>query len=230
MATRIKGTPILPAVKLPQSSSNVLGCANCKDNGGNKFLFYFVLRGNETYIEGFKMNSAGAIVAEQEFEASPDPSPIGAGKPKKLTSMSAMVDGQDIEIFMTGYELTNVDRLHWPETARWKNIAVPFAQGVNPTSGAGPKTFEAVGGEPNPIPGGTGMTKDEMAAALNNPNDPLTVALGKLVKNQARGGMQIEIAEQKVLTENNVYASGGLFRRIKETVYQVLKENGLIPK
>lgn len=72
------------------------------------------------------------------------------------------------------------------------------------------------------------MTKDELVTALNNPNDPLTVVMGKLVKNEARGGMRIEIGEQKVLTENNIYQSAGLFNRLRETVYLVLKENGLI--
>lgn len=134
--------PILPPVTLGTGSQAVQAVGRCKDNGGNSFIGRLVVPGNFSYVEIFKRDSAGTVTKIDEFSMEVGPwDGHPEGHPRKTVDLHCMIDGPNVVSTVTGYNLTSPERDHYQEEHVTHNVAVPFPQGVNPESGAGPLMF-----------------------------------------------------------------------------------------
>lgn len=136
----------------------------------------------------------------------------------KIDDIEITYSGTDLLVALVTHTHTaGVTRARAVEMAKIPGVFV-YRQGMIADEGeAG--AFIPAGG---PDPGGTGMTIEELTAALANANSPLTQTLGKLVKNNARLGMAIELDEKRVLTEQMFGGGQGSFivyDQLKNTSY-----------
>lgn len=203
--------PILPPVTLGTGSQSVQAIGRCKDNGGNSFIGRLVVPGNLAYVEIFKKDSAGTVTKIDEFSMQIGPSnEHPEGHPRKAVDLHCMLDGSNVVSTVTGYNLTSPQRDHYQEEHVTHNVAVPFPQGVNPESGAGPLMFyEPEGGSGG---GGGNVTHEQIVAAVREVIGLSSATLVQAIagKTEEQGGnlrqgiedkVKDAIAETRVVTE-----------------------------
>jgi hypothetical protein len=177
------------------------------DAAGNRFSLLaqaVPANGNDTYITLHKITPAGAFTS-WVFRPS---------QGQKIDKANLLRSGNDVIVECITHAITsNKPRLLMKESAVVQGVFVTTASYEGEEGGAGAYT----GGELPPQE--AGMTKDEFVLALNTPNDPLAVALGKTIKNKSREA----ISTEKVLTENN--GQHYFYQFFKDRLYEVFAEN-----
>lgn len=119
---------------LSSSSSELKSPSAIKDFGGNAFESWVRVAGNDTRIVMQKRNPQGVVVARHDVLASGS---------RKIRDATIFLDGRDVAVRDTAYDLTAGTRINAYEVGRWPDVAVPYPNGVNPAGGAGASTYEA---------------------------------------------------------------------------------------
>jgi hypothetical protein len=177
------------------------------DAAGNRFSLLAQAvpnAGNDTYVTLYKITPSGTFVT-WVFRPT-------AGQ--KIDKANLLRSGNDVIVEAITHAITSVKpRQLTKESAVVQGVFVTTASYEGEEGGAGAYT----GGELPPQE--AGMTKDEFVLALNTPNDPLAVALGKTIRNKSREA----ISTEKVLTENN--GQHYFYQFFKDRLYEVFAEN-----
>jgi hypothetical protein len=202
---------ILFSEQLPLRSGSYPDVTGMVDAAGNHYFCYvWEHPENNNVTEGriLKLYPNGQ---QQTFaQAAPDG--------YKIARMDSARSGRFIVLDAVGHS-------HLPEPTPRSRVGMSVAVDVGfvttpqfeaEEGGAG--AFVGDGQPPQP-PQEAGMTKDEFVLALNTPNDPLAVALGKTIKNKSREA----ISTEKVLTENN--GQHYFYQFYKDRLYEVFSEN-----
>lgn len=140
-AVQLQTSPVYEEL-LPSSSSSLSQPSAVKDYAGNAFDSFVRLVGNDTKIIIQKRNPQGDLVAQAEVRASGS---------RKMTGADLFIDGSDIMVRTTAYDLTSPQRINAYEVGKWPGIAVAFPDGVNPALGKGPSTYSPAASEAVPI-------------------------------------------------------------------------------
>ncbi|HKP51172.1 MAG TPA: hypothetical protein VJ183_00825 [Chloroflexia bacterium] len=189
-------------------------CDHVVDGASNHFVGYIEMAGNETWATIKRYAPDGVITGEWTV--------IPSAK-HKIDELTLAHSGDSLLLLFTTHEIKEQK----PRSIRIESATIAGVYSVRAgmemeEGGAG--AFTGNGGGPGGDPQEDGMTVEELTDALANPNHPLTVTLGKLIKNRGREAVAQEMVERKLLTLDNIYTSHGLYQRFVETTgEQVLK-------
>lgn len=129
--TTIQAVPIFEEL-LSSSSSTLSSAGGFKDFGGNAFDSWLRLAGNDTRVVIQKRDRTGRVVAQTDV--------VGSGG-RKIRDAALYLDGDDVEIRLTDYELTPGTRINAYERAVWPDVAIAYPNGLDPRSGAGESIY-----------------------------------------------------------------------------------------
>lgn len=203
----------MPTLQLVTTTTEELQDAACFiDGAGIAFIAYALTSGRAIKVYRVQGSTATSLP-----DATPPP---GSG----AYSVSLQASGADLIVVATGHVFTEKPRPNPVWQARYPGVVTPIP--ADPYHAAGAFT----GAAPPPVtPPAPGPTAAEIADAVRA---RFLADLGSDTLRHGFGGLALTsstTALEKALGSNEaVYRSAGLYNRLKETVYEVLKNNGVI--
>lgn len=216
----------------------LLGAQPWVDHAGNVFESDFWLRGNESAVEIRRYNPAGELTGQWTLRP-----PTGF----KVDGYGIFQSGAHLLVLLCGHEaIADPQRRNIVWRDQVENVAVPYPQGFAPV-GAETDMDSWRGVDPNPAPEVEvdyerirGIVQTVVAAEVNR----LASQFGG---GSVRGGIQEKVEDALVRLFDpdyqgddprparfregfsaTLYRSAGLFQRLTETVFLVVRDNKLI--
>lgn len=204
--------PVLQPVVTTQEE--IQDAAALVDGAGVAFVAFALTSGRAVAV--YRVDGAGAT---RLADATP---PAGSG----AYSVSLQASGSDLVVVATGHYLEDKPRRNVVTQARYPGVVTP--RPADPYHAAGAFTGAAA---PPPVtpPPAPGPSAGEIADAVRARfladlgSDTLRHGLGPLMQSAATAALQDAYKGGGLL-----YQSAGLYQRLKDTVYEVLKGNGVI--
>lgn len=137
--------------------------------------------------------------------------------------------GSDLLVLGTGHDTVNPERLYESCEAVIPGVFVNRGGGLLPGRGGASVPLPAP--EPQEEEVDYARILTDMAAALNDTNHPLSVAMKKMVKNNSKIAAGEALDDSYATTNGSFYRGNGPFKRFQDTVWEqvhkVLTERGL---
>ena len=203
-------------------------CAGRVDAARNLFLSWTELMGNDTITRVCKYNPGGTLVQQWEVRAPGN---------MKTDFATLMVSGSDLWVILAAHQAISGER---DNKVYYGVIPGVFAAYDGGRDLEGAQIERDVVGSPASDSGGGGGTVSidypRLArAVVDRMKEEMRGELGDLVAERARQGVQAEaqgtLATKGDLTaaiDTGIYSSNGLYQRLIETQYSVLRDNDVL--
>ena len=200
-------------------------CAGRIDAARNLFLSWTELMGNDTVTRVCKYNPGGTLV--QQWEVIPPAN-------MKTDFATLMVSGSDLWVILAAHQAISGER---DNKIYYGVIPGVFAAYEGGRDLEGAQIARDVVGSPAVDVGGGGGTVSidypRLArAVVDRMKEEMQGELGELVAQRARQGVQAEAPATKgdltTALDTGIYSSNGLYQRLIETQYSVLRDNDVL--
>jgi hypothetical protein len=183
------------------------------DHAGNQFDCFSTLQGNTTTIIVVKSNRLGQELQRWSLPAMP---------PFKIDDFGVFQSGADLLFLVAAHEISSdPNRRNIVYRDSLPGICIPYPAGQMPV---GAET-EYISREPNPQPiefDYVRIVREVLTALKADMNGELGAQVQQRAKNGARQGIQTEYSG------GALYNDSGLYNRLKETVYEVLRDQHVL--